>query len=134
MTSTHFARAQRCFALAASTTFPAERDTAIARGIAIAQAADLDLDWFDIPGRDRCASAAGPRAAFRRRLAPDEYTVDEIGRLMREHLERMAHAIVAAEAQAGAQDGETAYDARRRNFGAECAAAKARDMARDARR
>jgi hypothetical protein len=134
MTSSDFSRAQRCFALARSTTFLAERDTAIALGIAIAEGAGLDLDLFDIPGRDRYASTDGPRMAFRAKLAPDEYSVEEIGRLMREHLERMAHAIVAAEAQAGARDGETAYDARRRNFSAECAAAKARDMARDARR
>ena len=46
-------RAERCFALARSTTFPAERATAVERGIAIARSAGLDLDSFDIPGRQR---------------------------------------------------------------------------------
>jgi hypothetical protein len=46
-------KAERCFALARSTTFPAEREAAIARGIAIAEKAGLNLDRFDIPGRTR---------------------------------------------------------------------------------
>lgn len=49
-------RAERCFALARSTTFEGERDAAIARGIAVAEKAGLNLDTFDIPGRKR----AGP--------------------------------------------------------------------------
>ena len=44
-------RAKRCFALARSTTFGHERETAIARGEAIVRAAGLSLDEFDIPGR-----------------------------------------------------------------------------------
>ncbi|GAA3254775.1 hypothetical protein GCM10020258_12720 [Sphingomonas yabuuchiae] len=52
-TARDIARAERCFALARSTTFPAERDTAIAHGITIAEAAGIDLDRFDIPGRPR---------------------------------------------------------------------------------
>lgn len=52
-------RAERCFALARSTTFGPERETAIAKGTAIAEAAGLSLDAFDIPGRAR---AAGPRS------------------------------------------------------------------------
>lgn len=46
-------RAERCFALARSTTFDGERDSAIARGVAIAEKAGLDLDTFDIPGRSK---------------------------------------------------------------------------------
>jgi hypothetical protein len=44
-------RAERCFALARSTTFPAERDNAVRRGTEIAERAGLSLDLFDIPGR-----------------------------------------------------------------------------------
>lgn len=44
-------KAERCFAVARSTTFPGERDNAIAQGTRIAEAAGLDLDTFDIPGR-----------------------------------------------------------------------------------
>lgn len=46
-------RAERCFALARSTTFDAERETAVQRGEAIAKAAGLSLDSFDIPGRTK---------------------------------------------------------------------------------
>ncbi len=45
--------AERCFALARSTTFAGERETAVARGTAIAAKAGLSLDLFDIPGRAR---------------------------------------------------------------------------------
>lgn len=85
-------RADRCFALAASTTFPAERDAAVARGIAIAEAAGLSLDRFDIPGRERVW--VQPRMAFRSQPAPDDYSVDDIGELMRVHRRHMdeAHA------------------------------------------
>lgn len=48
-----YQRAERCFALARSTTFPGERKAAIARGTFIAEKAGLDLDRFDIPGRVR---------------------------------------------------------------------------------
>lgn len=46
-------RAERCFALARSTTFEGERANAIAQGTRIAEAAGLSLDDFDIPGRVR---------------------------------------------------------------------------------
>lgn len=51
-------RAEACFALARSTTFPGERENAIASGTRIAQAAGLDLDLFDIPGRKRARGRA----------------------------------------------------------------------------
>lgn len=51
--------AERCFAVARSTTFAAERETAIARGVAIVEAAGLSLDDFDVPGRHRASRAAG---------------------------------------------------------------------------
>ncbi|QXT34302.1 hypothetical protein KV697_10695 [Sphingomonas sanguinis] len=85
MTGDAFHRADRCFALARSTTFPAERETAIARGTAVAEAAGISLDRFDIPGRER----AQPRMAFRSQPAPDDYSVDDIGDLMRAHRRRM---------------------------------------------
>jgi hypothetical protein len=44
-------RAERCFAVARSTTFAGERNNAVSRGIAIAEEAGLDLNSFDIPGR-----------------------------------------------------------------------------------
>lgn len=81
-------RAENCFALARSTLFPAERDTAIARGTAIAEAAGISLDRFDIPGRMRAAPKR-PTMAFRSQAAPDEYGVDEIGDLMRAHRRHM---------------------------------------------
>jgi len=60
MTDAARRRAERCFALARSTTFPGERDNAIAQGTRIAEAAGLSLDLFDIPGRH--AGAAAPEA------------------------------------------------------------------------
>ncbi len=85
--------AERCFALARSTTFPAERDTAIARGTAIAEAAGIDLDRFDIPSRVRAAPER-PTMVFRSQAAPDEYGVDEIRDLMRSHRRHMQEAWV----------------------------------------
>ena len=144
-----YTRAERCFAVARSTKFPAERAAAIGRGTAIANAAGINLDRFDIPGRvnrNRSADFRATRADFSTaRHAPADYSVDEVNRLFREHLHRMGNAsardrnemrealdrmgdaIGAAEQAAGAVEGETAYDARRRNFDAACAAAKARD-------
>lgn len=81
MISDAFRRAEGCFALARSTNFPAERDTAIARGTAIAEAAGISLDRFDIPRRVRAATER-PIMVFRSQAAPDEYGVDEIGDLM----------------------------------------------------
>ncbi len=136
MTGDAIRRAERCFALARSTTFVPERDTAIARGLAIAEAAGLNLDAFDIPGRAKTRRTATFRPTNINRpsgRAPKEYSVDEIGDLMRAHLDRMMDAIIEAEFFAGAAPGESAYDARRRNFDAACAAAKARDAAREAR-
>ncbi len=52
-------RAERCFALARSTTFDGERETAIAMGMRIASAAGLDLDAFEIPGRRRAKKGGG---------------------------------------------------------------------------
>lgn len=83
-------RADRCFALAASTTFPAEREAAVTRGIAIAEAAGLSLDRFDIPGRER--AVVKPHMAFQSQPAPDDYSVDEIADLMRSHRRHMDEA------------------------------------------
>jgi hypothetical protein len=123
-------KAERCFALARSTSFPGERDTAIARGIAILEKAGLRLDAFDIPGRPRTTRAAPPppRAPFepRGRRAPDRYDFSEVQRVMAEFHRKMREAEQAAAACAG----ESAYDARRRNFAEQCAEAAARDRAR----
>lgn len=61
-------KAERLFALARSTTFPHERDSAIAKGAAIAEAAGLDLDTFDIPGRIKRAAGAQPGFTFTRHV------------------------------------------------------------------
>lgn len=45
------AKAEACFALARSTEFAGERESAIARGTAICAKHNLTLDGFDIPGR-----------------------------------------------------------------------------------
>jgi hypothetical protein len=52
-------RAERCFALARSTTFAPERDNAVRMGTKIAEDAGLDLDSFDIPGRQRATRKPG---------------------------------------------------------------------------
>lgn len=46
-------RAEACFAVARSATFDGERVAAVNRGTAIADAAGLSLDLFDVPGRVR---------------------------------------------------------------------------------
>ncbi|GAM00529.1 hypothetical protein [Sphingomonas parapaucimobilis] len=86
-----FRRAKRCFALARSTTFIPERNTAIARGMAIAEAAGIDLDRFDIPGRAQAAPKHLPMG-FRSQPAPEDYSVNEIGDLMRAHRRHMEEA------------------------------------------
>ncbi|KQO51379.1 hypothetical protein [Sphingomonas sp. Leaf257] len=91
MTCDAFRRADRCFALARSTTFPAERETAIAHGTTIAEAAGIDLDRFDIPGRAQ-AAPKHHQMGFRSQPAPDDYNVDEIGDLMRAHRRHMEEA------------------------------------------
>jgi hypothetical protein len=55
-------KARFCFALAASTTFPDERETAIQRGLAILAKAGLNPDDFVIPGRDNRHAARAARA------------------------------------------------------------------------
>lgn len=95
MATTPREKAKRCFALARSTTFAGEREAAISRGVAICEAASLDLDEFDIPGRPpRAKSSPAPISesfAFSPRR-PDEgqYTVDEIRDLMRGFHQRMS--------------------------------------------
>lgn len=78
--------AERCFALARSTTFTGEREAAIARGTAIASKAGLSLDLFDIPGRARPAprrrKCAEPSVEERARR--DD--LREVIRVFREHM------------------------------------------------
>lgn len=61
-------KAERCFALARSTSFAGERDNAIAQGTRIAEGANLSLDLFDIPGRPR---KADPKPEARGQRGPD---------------------------------------------------------------
>ena len=61
MTDSARRRAEACFAVARSATIPGERDAALNRGKAIAEAAGLDLDLFDIPGRAKTRSASNVR-------------------------------------------------------------------------
>lgn len=138
--------AERCFALARSTTFAGERDAAIARGMVIAEKAGLSLDLFDIPGRVRAARTrpnyTHDRARFRREdealrrhnatrpdRAPEQYSSADL----REVMDRFRATMAAQEAAAGAGPDETVYDARRRNFAEATAAAAKRDAARSAR-
>ena len=89
MRASAYTRAANCFALARSTTFMPERDTAIARGTAIAEAAGLHLDLFDIPGRERSTVRSKPSGRTGGCHAPEEYSVDDIGDLMRAHRRHM---------------------------------------------
>jgi hypothetical protein len=67
-------RAEGCFALARSTTHAPERETAIAIGISIADAAGLDLDDFNIPGRSPAARRAAASGAGEPQGHPFDWT------------------------------------------------------------
>jgi hypothetical protein len=89
-------KAERCFALARSTTFEGERSNAIAQGTRIAEAAGLSLDLFDVPGRQR---AKPERPSWR----PERPTMDvdaifkaEVDRHLREAFRRQTAARVDA--------------------------------------
>jgi len=58
-------KAERCFAVARSTTFDGERANAIAQGTKIAQAAGLSLDLFDIPGQVKTTAPPPRSTGFR---------------------------------------------------------------------
>ncbi|KQN71468.1 hypothetical protein [Sphingomonas sp. Leaf62] len=147
--------AEQCFAVARSTQFDGEREAAIARGTAIAQGAGLSLDAFDIPGRKK-SSAAGtgrqgqkgePGEPGRDRAARSaDVDTDEMLRraaetkrawfedawyrtTQEEALRGFRDAMDRARDRTGARDHETLYDAARRNFDAETAAAAERDRA-----
>lgn len=138
-----YARAQRCFAVARSATFAGERAAAIGRGTAIAEAAGLSLDLFDIPDRVRGTRSGSEQGAppprVGRSKAPERYDgadTDELLRSFRAHMRGADGAIESfyatmrrREQEAGARDGETVYDARRRNFDEATAAARDRDQA-----
>ena len=145
-TSSPYIRAERCFAVARSATFAGERDAAIGRGTAIAEAAGLSLDLFDVPGRVRRAWARGdagghaPRVA--RSAAPDRYDRDslrDVTAAFRAHMRGTAGAMESfyaamerREREVGARDGETVYEARRRNFDEATAETRPRDEAQGA--
>lgn len=132
-------KAERCFALARSTTFPAERTTAIARGIAVAEAAGLSLDAFDIPGRQKTRNSQPDQVRVARSRAPGQYSSADVRETMSafhahmrgvpDSMEAFYETMERRRRETGAKDDETVYDAQRRNF--ERAAAEARE--RDAR-
>jgi len=106
--------AAQCFAFARSQTrHPAEREAAISRGVAICEKYGLDLDSFDIPGRDASSGAGSQRDSDRQRFE-----------------DAFEAAMADAALRAGARPGETIYEARRRNFEEACAAAAERDRLR----
>ncbi|MGN7160160.1 hypothetical protein [Sphingomonas sp. SAFR-052] len=84
--------AAKCFEMAWSTPFPAERDAAISRGTAVAKKAGLRLELFKIPGRDQTEQQL--RDALRDAAATRQRWADDLG---------------------AAQD-ETIYAAKRRAF------------------
>lgn len=103
-------KAERCFALARSTSFSGERDNAIAQGTRIAEGAGLSLDLFDIPGRERKAApkseatfsgfwheppnhfSAGRRSSYSEQAARDSAFRDSWD-YMAEELKRRADAL-----------------------------------------
>lgn len=124
-------KAEACFALARSTTHPGERANAISRGEAICARNGFALDDFDIPGRVRTQRPTGPSPAPPRShnpWAPQRYDTFEA---VRAQMERFQRSMFEAEFAAAARPGESAYDARRRNFNQAADEAKARDLAHD---
>lgn len=143
--------AEQCFAVARSTQFDGEREAAIARGTAIAQGAGLSLDQFNIPGRtmsepDPSAQAqrgakgpSGPAKPFdadvdemlrRAKATRDEWFSDKWYRTTQEEaFNGFRDSMDRARDRTCARDNETPYDAARRNFDTETAAAAERDRA-----
>lgn len=128
--------AERCFALARSTTFPGEREAAIARGIAIANKAGISLDRFDIPGRARASTPPPPPrpkpAASKRKAEPTSFRSPFMsGKYssadLNEAMARFRQTMDETAAATGAGPDETIYAAKRRNFDAAVAAAAQRD-------
>ncbi len=93
--------AEKCFEIARRSVYPAEREAAISRGIAIAKKAKLRLKLFDIPGRDE------------------------------KDLQDALHAASSTQkwwaSSLNAGDDETIYDAKRRAFDEAVSAAAERD-------
>lgn len=136
-------RAQGCFAIARSTPFAKERETALSRGISIAEKAGLSLDQFDIPGRPRPAprpSATGGR--------PPVYTAAEAAEAMRRFHENSVrsaadlHEAMMTSSSAGRprffvdddiRPDESYEAARRRAFDEAIADAKRRDQLHEAK-
>jgi len=82
-------RAERCFALARSTTFEAEREAAIRKGLAICERAGLDASAFEIPGRMKPEPASWFRETlFDKPKAPAYYSQEEIEAVLRRYWEQ----------------------------------------------
>lgn len=106
-------RAERCFALARSTTFEGERKNAVAMGTRIAEEAGLSLDLFDIPGRARPEPMQPPPASryredlFKRGRSPfsdgQGWNPDDLRDVMARYRDQMAKAEAVARQQAAQQ-------------------------------
>ena len=120
--------ADACYALARSTTHAGEREAAIGRGDAIVARHGLDPESFAVPGRARRQCREAPQART--------FEVNIFGGSSAEFaagMARLKRALEEAGLRAGADESETPYDARRRNFEAAEADARRRDRAREAR-
>ncbi|KQM76726.1 hypothetical protein ASE70_08110 [Sphingomonas sp. Leaf22] len=147
--------AEQCFAVARSTQFDGEREAAIARGTAIAERAGLSLDLFDIPGRSKPSAAASKPSGQKGDAGqpggdgsarPFDHDVDEMLRRARatrdgwfsdgwyrqtseQAFKNFRESMDRARERTGARGDETPYDAARRNFDEQTAAAAERDRA-----
>ena len=116
-------RAERCLAVARSTTHEGERAAAIGRAEAILEAHGLGMTDL-APSSARFSGLSG-----RTGKAPAEYGPADVAETMRSYNEALRRSAEAA----GAAEHETTYAARRRNFDQACAEAAARDRAREER-
>ena len=108
-------KAERCFAVARSTTHSGERENAIGRGMAICEREGLDLDLFDIPGRARSRVPDPPASRYREDLfrasrAPSSYSPEEMRDVLRRYQAEMGDMAAAFR-----QSHEQAREAEARN-------------------
>jgi len=116
-------RAEACFAVARSTEHRGERDAAIGRGEAICRRYGLDLDDFDVPGRQRAATRPPGPELFERTIHVDGSA--RASRELSEQLNRMREAMFASR-----HSGALFREAMERERRAQEAIKRARDAAR----
>lgn len=110
MSRAEYQRAERCFALARSTTFEGERNAAVAKGTTIAERAGLSLDLFDIPGRERKARPIPDRLFEGSGIFGDNFryaTIDATA--FAEALQRMADGMARAQEMADERRRRSTY-------------------------